>query len=186
MMGVGCQDLAGFRYRCGGSDFTNPNRAPTLTIHHKMAYNVTSQRLIRDREGTLSKSSWIAGPGLALLLSAAPMAAHATTTFTKEAVGDWLGTLRARDATVKIAIHIYKSPEGRYIGKLDTAEGSDTSVPLISIGSSANLLAFRTPAGAEFRGEWNASLNLWRGVWTDGASQLPLSLRPSDSGVVRF
>ena len=125
-------------------------------------------------------SRGIAGAGLALL---AGIAAAATPTFPAGAAGDWVGTVRAKDAPRHVFVHIHKT-HGGFTATLNSPEGPAGGVVVRPLAADDGALAF-TADGGEFRGRWSEANGRWEGTWTEAGVSAPLTLSFNDDSAMR-
>ena len=109
--------------------------------------------------------------GVAMSISA-PAAAQ-------DAVGDWIGTLDAGGAKLRLAVHIQRGPDGSLAGTMDSLDQGSFGIPLGSIVVEGARLAFAVPViSGGYTGEWDEATMGWRGNWSQGGASLPLALAP--------
>jgi hypothetical protein len=126
-------------------------------------------------------SRWIAGAGLALL--AAGTAGAGTPTFPASAAGDWVGTVRARDAQRHLFLHIHTTHTG-VVAILNSPEGPPGGAVVRPLAADDGVLAFAADGG-RFQGRWNTTDGRWEGTWTEAGVSAPLTLSLNDDGAMR-
>jgi len=96
---------------------------------------------------------------------------------TPDPQGDWLGTLTVRPgAALHLAIHV-KSSQGALTGSIDSLDQGVSDLSLGDVKAAAGHLSFNVPKiAAEFRGDWDASINAYVGQWGQGSQHWPLTL----------
>ncbi len=125
-------------------------------------------------------SRWIASAGL-VLLAAGPAGAGAPS-FPAGAAGDWVGTVRAKDAPRHVFLHIHETHAG-VTAILNSPEGPAGGVAVRPLAADDGVLAFAADGG-QFRGRWSAANGRWEGTWTEAGSSAPLTLSLNDDSAM--
>ena len=106
---------------------------------------------------------------IALIFSAAGVRAQ-------QAAGDWLGTLDASGAQLRLAVHIKQGADGSLTGTLDSLDQGVTDLALAAVVESGGGLTFEVPrVHGRYSGRWDAAKGQWGGTWSQGSPQ-PLRL----------
>jgi len=92
--------------------------------------------------------------------------------------GDWLGTLDpAPGVTLRLAVHIHATADGRHEGALDSLDQGALGIPLSDVTETDGALAFQVPAiHGRYKGRWDAGAKAWVGRWSQGGLDIPLNL----------
>jgi hypothetical protein len=111
---------------------------------------------------------------LALVLAGAFGVTRAATA--QEAAGNWLGTIEAGGARLRLAVHIAKGPGGALTGTMDSLDQGAVGIPLAAVTQAGDALGFEVPkVGGRYDGRWEAAKGDWVGTWRQAAA-LPLTL----------
>src|SRR5690242_1341613 len=93
----------------------------------------------------------------------------------QEAPGDWLGSLRAGGAELRLAVHLRQTPKG-LTGTLDSLDQGTKDIPIVDAKLEGGVLSFDVPrVRGRYEGHWNATQGAWEGNWTQG-QPIPLTL----------
>jgi uncharacterized protein len=113
-----------------------------------------------------------------LILGALAASLVAGSAFAEDAVGDWIGKVKAPTGDeLTIAAHIKKAAGGGYEGFAESPDQVTTPIPMADIAATPDTLAFATPAvNARFAGKWDPAARGWVGTLTQGAIEMPLTL----------
>jgi pimeloyl-ACP methyl ester carboxylesterase len=91
--------------------------------------------------------------------------------------GDWLGTLSAGGAELRLALHITKSIDGSFSGTMDSLDQGANGIPLSSIALKDSKLTLSVDAvHGTYEGTVNAAGSSISGNWSQGQS-LPLEFK---------
>jgi serine-type D-Ala-D-Ala carboxypeptidase/endopeptidase len=122
-----------------------------------------------------SLAAFVAAFALAILGLAAPV-------FAQDARGDWHGVLHVTPTVdARVVVHIRPTAGGGLEGALDSLDQGLYDTPIDDVTAKDGQLSFSYPiARATFAGRWDASAGGWKGVWSQGRGQLPLTLMPGD------
>jgi murein DD-endopeptidase MepM/ murein hydrolase activator NlpD len=93
--------------------------------------------------------------------------------------GDWLGTLGSGAEKLRLKLHVTKTFDGLYIGKLVSIDQGNGEIPLGRVLVDGRSIALEIPViGATFKGELNPNGTTLAGKWMQGETQ-PLTFRRS-------
>ena len=91
------------------------------------------------------------------------------------AAGDWIGTLKAGSADLRVVLHI-KEAEGKLSATLDSLDQGTKGIPVDSITFAANKLTFTSGAiSGQYEGNYDPAKQIFAGTWTQAGNSLPLS-----------
>lgn len=118
----------------------------------------------------------------ALICSAVIGAGAGSPASAQDVVGDWGGLLAA---SLRIVIHVTTGSDGKLVGKLESVDQGDTTVPIEAITTGDNGFSFAAPTiNGHYTGKWDADKQAWIGTWSQGQG-LPLVLtRVADKAAV--
>ena len=93
----------------------------------------------------------------------------------------WLGTLDAGGVTLRLAVHLTRSPEGALTAKVDSIDQGAMGIPVerAAYRNSTLTLELKLPA-ARFEGTMNKDGTEISGKWSQGPAPLPLVLKAVD------
>jgi pimeloyl-ACP methyl ester carboxylesterase len=108
---------------------------------------------------------------LALLLSTLAVAQDSLE-------GIWFGSLPVSDAMkLRLAFHISKTPTG-FAATLDSLDQGAKGIPVTSVTREGDNVTISLQAiGGQFKGTLDAKVGTMAGTWSQGGSQLPLTLK---------
>ena len=91
--------------------------------------------------------------------------------------GDWNGTLKPGDITLRLVLHISKAGD-QLKANLDSPDQGATGLAVDMVEFKDGKLRFTMSAieGA-YEGQWNAEASEFRGTWTQRGGSLPLNLK---------
>jgi hypothetical protein len=91
--------------------------------------------------------------------------------------GDWEGTLSAGGGQLRLTLHVTKTDDGLYLGKLISVDQGNAEVPLGKAAVDGRSVTMEFPAvGGNFKGELSADGAQLAGQWTQG-TPLPLTFQ---------
>jgi hypothetical protein len=100
---------------------------------------------------------------VAFLLSTAGLA-HA-----QEVAGDWIGTLKAGDAELRLALHVTKAADGTLSATMDSIDQGANGIPVSAIALASSKLTFSVDAvRGSYEGKVNEAGTAIDGTWTQG------------------
>src|SRR5579859_30869 len=92
-------------------------------------------------------------------------------------VGDWLGTLKAGSAELRLALHISKGDKGVLKATLDSIDQAANGIPVSSISLKESQLELRIDAvQGTYKGKVNSEGTVITGTWTQ-TEPLPLEFK---------
>ncbi len=92
----------------------------------------------------------------------------------QDIAGDWLGTLRAGGAELRLALHISKASDGALKATLDSIDQGANGMPVDPITLKDSKLKFTVPVvNGSYEGKINAAGSAIDGTWSQGQ---PLAL----------
>ncbi len=97
--------------------------------------------------------------------------------------GNWMGTLESGPgATLRIALHLTRSPDGILTGTLDSVDQGAMGLPLgaVTLNGSAVSIELKAPA-ALLTGTLSSDGSEIAGEWRQGGGSLPLTMRRADT-----
>ncbi|HEY5008111.1 MAG TPA: hypothetical protein VII42_08910, partial [Caulobacteraceae bacterium] len=97
-----------------------------------------------------------------------------------EPAGDWLGTLAVTPAlSLRIAVHIRKSPQGVYSATWDSVDQGVFDGSVANLMVTREALSFDIPSlNARYAAKWDAGAGRWTGQWAQVGKTFPLDLAP--------
>lgn len=108
---------------------------------------------------------------------AAVAMALATPVSAQEAVGHWAGTLGEGATTLRIVVHISRSPEGELGGTLDSPDQNASGIALAEVVQEQGKLTFTVPAVlGKYQATWDEGAGQWQGTWEQTTGPMPLNL----------
>jgi murein DD-endopeptidase MepM/ murein hydrolase activator NlpD len=106
--------------------------------------------------------------GLAALLCAG-------VAYGQSLAGDWEGTLGGLGEQLRLTLHVSKTDDGLYLGKLVSLDQGNAQIPLGKATVDGRAVALEFPlVGGTFKGELNAAGSELKGTWSQGAP-MPLT-----------
>ncbi|HEY8559072.1 MAG TPA: alpha/beta fold hydrolase [Pyrinomonadaceae bacterium] len=89
--------------------------------------------------------------------------------------GNWLGTLDAGGAKLRLVVKISKSPDGAFVARFDSPDQGATDLPIDSITQKERSVSFGAARfGISFEGALNEKGDEIAGTFRQGAASLPL------------
>ena len=93
--------------------------------------------------------------------------------------GDWMGTLGSGAERLRLKLHVLKTYDGLYIGKLLSLDQGGEAIPVGRVVVEGRSVALEVPVvSASFKGELSPNGSTLAGHWTQGETQ-PLIFRRS-------
>ncbi len=93
--------------------------------------------------------------------------------------GDWMGTLGSGAEKLRLKLHVIKTYDGLYIGKLLSIDQGDGAIPVGRVVVEGRSIALEFPViNGSFKGELSPNGSTLAGKWTQGESQ-PLTFKRS-------
>ncbi len=118
--------------------------------------------------------------GLLALVMAAGTTAQAATNVM---VGNWLGTLDAGSAKLRMMFKITRTPEGTLAARMDSIDQGVHDIPIDRIRFQNNTLSLDIPLlQARYEGTLDKSGMQVAGTWQQGAKSMPLHLQRAKPG----
>ncbi len=91
--------------------------------------------------------------------------------------GDWIGTLTAGVASLRLAFHVTRDPAGRLAGTMDSLDQGALGLKIETVNVTGDVVRFELKAPlAAFEGRLSADRSQINGAWTQGSASLPLVL----------
>lgn len=95
--------------------------------------------------------------------------------------GDWEGTLDTGAAKLRLALHVSKSGDGLYVGRLTSVDQGNAEIPMSKAVVDGRSVALEFPAvSGGFRGELSGDGAQLAGQWSQG-TPLPLTFQRAGS-----
>lgn len=95
----------------------------------------------------------------------------------EDAIGDWVGNLKAPSRELRMAVHISKQAAGGLTGTMDSLDQGARGLPLANIKATPDNLIFEAPSiKGRYEAKWDASTQKWAGNWSQGPYTLQLDL----------
>jgi len=95
----------------------------------------------------------------------------------QDVTGDWLGTLKAGPAEIRVALHISKAADGGLQGTMDVVDQGVSGIPLAPIALTDSKLKFTVERlHADYEGSVNTERTVIAGTMTQGQA-VPLEFR---------
>lgn len=124
--------------------------------------------------------------GAVLALVGFAQAVHASEALaaTQETqVSSWTGTLNAGGSKLRLEIDIVEAADGQLGGELRSLDQNNSTMELGEVSADGASLSFSIPAiGASFTGQYNEERTVAEGTFSQGGSQLPLTLTNAAAG----
>jgi pimeloyl-ACP methyl ester carboxylesterase len=124
--------------------------------------------------------------GAVLALVGFAQAVHASEALaaTQETqVSSWTGTLNAGGSKLRLEIDIVEAADGQLGGELRSLDQNNSTMELGEVSAAGASLSFSIPAiGASFTGQYNEERTVVEGTFSQGGSQLPLTLTNAAAG----
>jgi uncharacterized protein len=96
--------------------------------------------------------------------------------------GDWLGTLNAGGASLRIVFHIEIAGGGGFTSSLDSPDQGAFGIPVNQTTYEAGVLTLALPPlGAAFEGRLDETGATLEGTWSQGGGSLPLVLERTEA-----
>ena len=117
-----------------------------------------------------------------LLAGALSAAAMIGTAWAQDPVGKWVGTLKAPEQELPLVVIVTKDDAGKLSAKLEsTSQAPGVWVPVDTVASTVSpnetTLTFSIAAlGADYKGVWNTTANVWVGTLTQNAQPMKLTM----------
>ena len=93
--------------------------------------------------------------------------------------GDWMGTLGSGAEKLRLKLHVIKTYDGLYIGKLLSIDQGHGAIPLGRVVVEGRSVALEFPVvSGSFKGELGPNGSTLAGKWTQGETQ-PLTFKRS-------
>jgi hypothetical protein len=93
--------------------------------------------------------------------------------------GDWVGTLGSGAEKLRLKLHVIKTYDGLYLGKLFSIDQGDGAIPVGSIVVDGRSVALDIPVvSGSFKGELSPTGSTLAGKWTQGETH-PLTFKRS-------
>lgn len=93
--------------------------------------------------------------------------------------GDWMGTLGSGAEKLRLKLHVIKTYDGLYIGKLLSIDQGDGAIPVGRVVVEGRSVALEVPVvSGSFKGELSPNGSTLAGKWTQGETQ-PLTFKRS-------
>jgi hypothetical protein len=93
--------------------------------------------------------------------------------------GDWMGTLGRGAEKLRLKLHVIKTYDGLYIGKLLSIDQGDGAIPVGRVVVEGRSVALEVPlVSGSFKGELSPNGSTLAGKWTQGETQ-PLTFKRS-------
>lgn len=109
--------------------------------------------------------SWLTSP-----VQAAPQAAAID--------GDWIGTLAAGGANLRLAFHVTRDPAGQLAATMDSLDQGAMGLKIETVNVTGDVVRFQLKAPpAAFEGKFSADRSQIDGAWIQGGVSLPLVLK---------
>lgn len=93
--------------------------------------------------------------------------------------GDWMGTLGSGAEKLRLKLHVIKTYDGLYIGKLLSIDQGDGAIPVRRVVVQGRSVALEFPVvNGSFKGDLSPNGSTLAGKWTQGDTQ-PLTFKRS-------
>jgi hypothetical protein len=127
-----------------------------------------------NADATEIRGSWFQGQTLELDVKRVTMQAALNAVAQSQLAGDWLGTLNAGGAQLRLALHIAVARDGTLTATLDSLDQGATGIPVSSVDLKETQLTLGVPAvGGTYVGAVNKDATEIDGTWSQGQ---PLTL----------
>jgi len=98
--------------------------------------------------------------------------------------GDWMGTLAAGGAELRLVFHLHQDEDGDLSGTWDSVDQAALGLPISSAEVDGNSLVLELRASsARFEGTINQAGTEIVGTWIQLGNELPLTLRPQTEAI---
>jgi hypothetical protein len=92
------------------------------------------------------------------------------------AAGDWMGTLQAGGAELRLLLHV-KEADGKLSANFDSLDQGLKAIPIDTISFADNKLAFDSKViSGHYEGKYDPAKQTFSGTWSQKGNDLPLSL----------
>lgn len=92
--------------------------------------------------------------------------------------GDWIGTLAAGGANLRLAFHITRDPAGQLAATMDSLDQGAMGLKIETVNVTGDVVRFEVKAPpAAFEGKFSADRSQIEGAWMQGGASLPLVLK---------
>lgn len=110
-------------------------------------------------------------------------ASEALSAIQETQASSWTGTLNAGGSRLRLEIDIVEAADGQLGGELRSLDQNNSTMELVEVSVDGASLSFSIPAiGASFTGQYNEARTVVEGTFSQGASQLPLTLTNTAAG----
>lgn len=114
-------------------------------------------------------------------LGAAAMAAMimAGSAWAEDAVGKWVGVVKAPEADIPFNLNVAKDSSGALSATAESpSQAPGMVIPTENVANDGDKLSFEVAmAQASYSGTWDAANSVWVGVWKQNGFEMPMELR---------
>lgn len=103
----------------------------------------------------------------------------------EQLVGSWEGNLTFNSITLRMVFHLEQSEGGKLEGTMDSPDQGATGISIseVKIDSNTVIISIKS-IGGTYTGKYNHETEELKGIWRQGSSNLPLTLKPQIEEVV--
>ncbi|MGA8264930.1 MAG: alpha/beta hydrolase [Ignavibacteriaceae bacterium] len=103
----------------------------------------------------------------------------------KNAEGNWLGSLKVSGISLRIVFHISKTEDGNYKATMDSPDQGAKDIPVEKVSVNGDSIEIEMPQlRGEYKGRFDDEGTSIEGTWSQAGSNFPLNLEKTNKPVV--